>query len=251
MSDPVIEISKLSIGYKQSTVLENINFTVTQGEIVTLLGGSGCGKTSLLMNLIGLRTPFSGHISIKGVDISKGDARSQRWLRQNTGVMFQSGALLSALSLIENVMLPLQEHTNLPQSIIYACALAKLRMVNLGEHAHFSPSDLSGGMVKRAAIARAMALDPSILFLDEPSAGLDPISRIQLDEHIHRLSKQFGITFIIITHELDTITSIADRGIVLNNKHIIADDSIENIRNKVDDPFIKAFFGSETRTNTV
>jgi len=249
MTQAMVIVRDLCVGYHQKPVLSQLNFTIQQGEIITFLGGSGCGKTTLMMSLVGLQAPISGEILIQGVNVAQGEIDRLLWLKQNTGVMFQSGALLSNLTLLENVMLPLTEHADLPPALIKEIALAKLRLVNLGAFAHYYPANISGGMIKRTAIARAMALDPAILFLDEPSAGLDPISRVEIDQLIYRLSRDFGITFVMITHELATIHEIADRGIVFQAGGIIADGPIETIKQRRDHTFIKGFFHSRAKTN--
>ena len=240
--NPVIKVEHLNIAYGDFIVLEDANFEVNEGEIFTILGGSGCGKTTLMRQLIGLEKPNSGCILINGIDIAHASTLSQKVVHQNMGVMFQSGALLSSLTLLENVLLPLTAHSELPDELAVECALLKLRLVQLEKYANFYPANISGGMIKRAAIARAMALDARIIFLDEPSAGLDPISHNELDKLIADLAHNFNITFVIITHELATITSIADRAIMLNNKKIIAQGSISHLMNEVDIPFVKEFF---------
>ncbi|MES2204710.1 MAG: ATP-binding cassette domain-containing protein [Pseudomonadota bacterium] len=238
----VIKVEHLNIAYDDFIVLQDANFEVNEGEIFTVLGGSGCGKTTLMRQLIGLEKPSSGSIFINGIDITHASANSQKIVHQNMGVMFQSGALLSSLTLLENVLLPLKEHAHLPDDLAIECALLKLRLVQLEKYAHFYPANISGGMVKRAAIARAMALDARIIFLDEPSAGLDPISHAELDKLIADLAHNFNITFVIVTHELATITSIADRAIMLNNKKIVAQGTISHLMHEVDIPFVKEFF---------
>ena len=238
----VIKVEHLNIAYDDFIVLEDASFEVNEGEIFTILGGSGGGKTTLMRQLIGLEKPNSGSILINGIDIAHASANSQKIVHQNMGVMFQSGALLSSLTLLENVLLPLTAHSELPDDLARECALLKLRLVQLEKYANFYPANISGGMVKRAAIARAMALDARIIFLDEPSAGLDPISHHELDNLIAGLAHNFNITFVIVTHELATITSIADRAIILNNKKIVAQGSISYLMNEVDIPFVKKFF---------
>jgi phospholipid/cholesterol/gamma-HCH transport system ATP-binding protein len=240
--NPVIKVEHLDIAFDDFPVLNDVSFDVNAGEIFTILGGSGCGKTTLMRHLIGLEEVRKGHIFINGIDITHATTASQKIIHQNMGVMFQSGALLSSLTLLENVLLPITAHTNLSNDLAVECALLKLRMVQLEKYAHFYPANISGGMVKRAAIARAMALDAGIIFLDEPSAGLDPISHSELDDLIAELAHTFNISFIIITHELATITTIADRAIILNNKKIIAQGTIPYLMHEVDDPFVKKFF---------
>ncbi len=242
MTTPRIKVENLHIGYDDYPVLYDLNFEVRPGEVFTILGGSGCGKTTLMRHLIGLEQPTSGHIFINGIDITQASNASQKMIHQNMGVMFQSGALLSSLTLLENVLLPIKAHTNLAHDLAIECALLKLRMVQLEKYANFYPANISGGMLKRAAIARAMALDAGIIFLDEPSAGLDPISHNDLDDLIAELAHTFNISFIIITHELATITSIAERAIILNDKRIIAQGSIPYLMHEVDIPFVKKFF---------
>lgn len=241
--NPVIKVEHLNIAYDDFVVLEDANFEVNPGEIFTILGGSGCGKTTLMRHLIGLERPKSGSIFIDDIDITQASPLSQKIIHQNMGVMFQSGALLSSLTLLENVLLPLTAHADLPDDLAIECALLKLRLVQLEKYAHFYPANISGGMVKRAAIARAMALDAHIIFLDEPSAGLDPISHNELDHLIADLAHNLGISFVVVTHEMATITSIADRAIILNNKKIVAQGSISHLMNEVDDPFVRNFFG--------
>lgn len=245
----IIKAENLSIGFNQLPILSNANFEVRQGEIFTILGGSGCGKTTLMRNLIGLETPISGDIFLNNTNITTAHSSEKKQLKKDLGVMFQSGALLSSMSLIENVMLPLNEHTKLSKKTKQAIALLKLMLVGLEKYAHYAPSSVSGGMVKRAAIARAMALDPSVIFLDEPSAGLDPITSRELDQLILDLSRNYNITFVMVTHELESIRRISDRAIVLNGGQIIANDSIYNLENNSNLPFVKQFFNGKNQDN--
>lgn len=240
--NPVIKVEHLNIAYDDFVVLEDASFEVNEGEIFTILGSSGCGKTTLMRQMIGLEEPNSGNIFINNIDITHANSSSQKMMHHNMGVMFQSGALLSSLTLLENVLLPLTTHSDLPEDLAVECALLKLRLVQLEKYAHFYPANISGGMIKRAAIARAMALDARIIFLDEPSAGLDPISHNELDNLIFNLARNFNMTFVIVTHELATITTIADRAIILNNKKIIAQGTISTLMHEVDIPFVKEFF---------
>lgn len=244
VKQPAINVRNLSCGYGDEVIINNISFDVLKGEIFVILGGSGCGKTTLLKNMIGLYTPIQGSILIEGQDFAAAEGEIRDAIIRKFGVMYQMGALFGSMSLIQNVMLPLEEFTDLSSEAITMIAKSKLAMVNL-EHALFHlPSAISGGMKKRAAIARAMALDPQIIFLDEPSAGLDPISSAELDELILNLSRSLGITFVIVTHELESIYKIADRVIMLdkNTKSIVAEGDPKELRDTSKNQFVRQFF---------
>jgi phospholipid/cholesterol/gamma-HCH transport system ATP-binding protein len=243
MKKVTIKTQGLDIGYgKENLVITDVNFEIRAGEIFTILGGSGCGKTTLMRSLLGLENPLAGKIYINNIDVLNANSKEIKEVKKNMGVMFQSGALISSSNLLDNIMLPLEEHLKLPRSILKEAAFEKLERVGLEDYAYYYPANISGGMVKRASIARAMALDPNIIFLDEPSAGLDPITQTDLDQKIKSLAHDFGITFVIITHELATINTIADRAIVLNNKKVVASGDIDYLKTQVDDPFVKRFF---------
>jgi phospholipid/cholesterol/gamma-HCH transport system ATP-binding protein len=237
----IIEVEHLDAGYPGVKVLEDVNFTVAKGEVFALLGGSGCGKSTIMKHLIGLNPVIAGTIRIDGLEMN--DENHERILRR-IGVMYQSGALFGSMSVIENVMLPLEEFTRLPAAARRTLALMQLELVGLRDAAEKMPADLSGGMKKRAAIARAMALEPAILFLDEPSAGLDPVTSAALDDLILRLRETRGVTFVVVTHELPSIFRIADRCAMFDRaRHaMVALGRPAELRDSCADPFVRRFF---------
>ncbi len=246
-----IEVIDLTLGYGDFILLEKINFSVKKGEIFAILGASGCGKSTTLKHLIGLYPPLTGEILINGASMVNATPTERNELMRQFGVLYQSGALFSSLTLEENISMPLSEFTNLPPNIISAIAQVKLSLVGLDGFEEFTPSEISGGMKKRAGLARAMALDPEILFFDEPSAGLDPISSADLDRLILELKEATGKTMVIVTHELDSIFTVADRVIILDkeSKGIIAEGDPRELRDNCEKPWVKEFLNRSDLRN--
>lgn len=239
MSGPLITVRDLAIGWPDNRLLEGATFTVNRGDIFAILGRSGCGKSTLLRCLIGLDAPLAGTIDIDGQGPPRLDVG-----RPTYGVMFQSGALLGSMTVGENIAATLEEWTDLPPDAIQAIVLAKLNLVGLKGADEKFPSELSGGMKKRAAIARALALEPELMFLDEPSAGLDPVSAVELDGLILSLNRAFGFTVVLVTHELASIFEIAGRCVMLDrdSRSIIAEGAPRALQEGSSDPRVRAFF---------
>lgn len=248
---PIIQVENFTAAYDGKTVIDNISFQVNAGEVFVILGGSGCGKSTLLKHMIGLYAPAAGNIRIEGENLVTAEGAERLRILRKIGVMYQSGALFGSMTLLENVRLALEEFTRLPQSAMDLISLMKLDLVGLREFANHMPAELSGGMQKRAAIARAMVLDPQILFLDEPSAGLDPITSAELDQLILRLARGLGMTFVIVTHELPSIYTIADRVVMLDKrvKKIVAEGRPADLRDKSENPWVRQFFNRQVETN--
>ena len=245
--EPVITVKALKMGYGEKVLMEKLDFEVRHGEVFVILGGSGCGKSSLLKHLIGLYKPMAGEIWFGPDNIVTARGEDRIRILRKFGVMYQSGALFGSLNILENVRLPLDEFTDLPAESRELIAMTKLKLVSMESAAGKMPAELSGGMQKRAAIARAMAMDPGILFLDEPSAGLDPITSAGLDSLIKDLSRNLGFTFVIVTHELQSIFAVADRVIMLDGKtkSIIGTGKPDELRDHSPNPWVRQFFNRQ------
>jgi phospholipid/cholesterol/gamma-HCH transport system ATP-binding protein len=242
---PIIEVAGFSAAYGGRTVLHDVNFAVARGEVVVIAGDSGSGKSTVLKHLIGLQRPAGGTVRIDGDDLfatPPGKARDR--ILRKFGVSFQSGALFGSMTVLNNVKLQLEEFAGIKGKRADAVALAALQLVGLADSAQKLPSELSGGMQKRAAIARAIVLDPKIVFMDEPSAGLDPITSADLDQLILSLNKLMGTTFVIVSHELASIMAVADRVLLFSgSRHtLVAEGDPRELGRTSDDPWVRAFF---------
>ncbi|MBF0269362.1 MAG: ATP-binding cassette domain-containing protein [Alphaproteobacteria bacterium] len=226
----VIEVRDLVTHYGTRQILKGISLDIHEGEIMVIMGGSGSGKSTLLNHLLGLLKPSSGTVSILGQDINKLSAVEMTKLRTRMGVAFQGGALFSSMTVGENILLPLREHTELDHSTMAIMARLKMEVVKLADFENLMPSELSGGMIKRAALARAIVMDPRLLFCDEPSAGLDPVVSAAIDELIITLRDAMGMTIVVVTHELESAFRIADRICVLDRGDILMVDTVEAVR---------------------
>jgi len=246
-ADTIITVDQLVARYEERTILHDVSFTVRRGERFVIVGGSGCGKTTLLRHIIGLQRPAAGSVWLDGDDVGNAHDAQLNRIRRKFGLLFQAGALFGSLTLGENVALPLEEYTTLPHATIDLLVRMKLDMVKLDGFEDFLVSELSGGMKKRAALARAMALDPSILFFDEPSAGLDPVTSAELDELIVQLNESLGTTIVVVSHELSSIFTIAHRVIMLDgeSKTIIAEGAPVALRDQHPDPRVHGFFNRQ------
>jgi phospholipid/cholesterol/gamma-HCH transport system ATP-binding protein len=242
-SDPYIEVSNLTMAYGDNVIQKDLDFTINRGDIFIIMGGSGCGKSTLLRHLIGLIEPARGNVLYSNVNFWKTEEDERNRILRNLGVLYQSGALWSSMTLAENVALPLEEYTNLSPARIRESVSMKLSLVGLAGFEEFYPSEISGGMQKRAGLARAMALDPEILFFDEPSAGLDPISARRLDELIIELRESLGSTVVVVTHELASIFAIGNNSVFLDpvTKTMIASGDPKKLLNESEDPRVVEF----------
>jgi phospholipid/cholesterol/gamma-HCH transport system ATP-binding protein len=239
--EEIIVCRNLDCGYGEKVVLHDVNLTIHRGEIAALLGGSGCGKSTLMRTIVGLQPPLAGEALLFGVNLNDlGEEERNAFLRR-TGMLFQYGALFGSRSIIDNIALPLREFTSLPEAVIYEMVLQKLALVGLEGLEQRLPSDVSGGQRKRVALARATILDPEIVFCDEPSAGLDPIVAAGLDTVLRRFQELFGMTMVVVTHELESIKALADRVIMLADGRILADGTVAEMFQS-DDPEVHDFF---------
>ena len=243
---PYVVVENLVAGYGDRTVHSGVNVQARRGEITVILGGSGCGKTTLLRHIVGLLTPISGRVLIDGQDLHRAGEEDREAILRNVGMSFQGGALFNSMSVEENVMLPITEHTGAAPETARMLARMKLSLVGLEHAARLLPGALSGGMKKRAAVARALALDPTLLLFDELSAGLDPVTARELDELVLRLKAQFDMAILIVTHELGSIQMIADQAVMLHDGKVLAAGSLAEVQ-ALDMPQVQTFFDRRPR----
>ncbi len=241
-------VNNLTVKYSDEIILDNISFSVDQNEIFVILGESGSGKSTLLRHMIGLENPLSGKVFIDDINITQCSEKQFYAALRKIGVLFQSSALISSMTVGENVALPIAEFTDFSKNAIKKMVHVKLSLVGLENYGHYLPSEISGGMKKRAGLARALALNPEILFLDEPSAGLDPVTAAEIDELILDINRKLGTTMIIVTHELASIFAVAQRLIMLDKstKKIIAEGTPDELKNQCDNPYVYRFFNRQT-----
>jgi len=244
MTEPIIQTRHLVAGYDDDIILKDVSFDVYPGEIFVILGGSGCGKTTLLRHLVGLNQPISGQVIIDGDNIASENGADINHVLRKIGILYQTSALFGSMTIEENIALPLFEYTDLSASSIFDLVRMKMCMVDLGGYGDYLPSQISGGMKKRAGLARALALNPKILFLDEPTAGLDPPTSAGIDELILHINRTIGTTIVIVTHELASIFTVAKRIIMLDKetKGIIAEGDPRDLRDTSGNPTVREFF---------
>jgi phospholipid/cholesterol/gamma-HCH transport system ATP-binding protein len=241
-SEVVLSVRDVTVAFGDNVVLENLSLDVMRGEILGFVGASGSGKSVLLRTVLGLNKKRSGTIKLFGVDLDKASEAERLRLDMRVGVLFQHGALFSALTVLENIQVPMREYLDLPQSLMNELALLKIELVGLpSDAARKYPSELSGGMIKRAALARALSLDPDIVFLDEPTSGLDPIGAAEFDELVVKMRDTMGLTVYMVTHDLDSLFSTCDRVAVLGNKKVLVEGTIEDMLAS-EEPWVKSYF---------
>ncbi len=244
MTSPVLAVENVVVGYGEQPILDGISLTVAAGEIVSVLGGSGCGKTTLLRCIVGLLTPWSGRVRIEGRDVNAADEAERETILRDVGLAFQNAALLNSMTVEENVALPVIEHWRVDRETALMVARMRLARVGLGTAAGMMPAELSGGMRKRAGLARAIALEPRLLLFDEPSAGLDPVTARELDDLILSLKAQGKMGIVVVTHELASINVITDRAVMLGGGKVLASGTLDEVRADPD-PVVQAFFKRE------
>jgi phospholipid/cholesterol/gamma-HCH transport system ATP-binding protein len=244
--EPVVEVQGVAAGHGGVPVVEGVSFQVGRGEVLVIAGATGSGKSTLLKCMIGLHRPLAGRVLVEGQELAAAEGPRRRALQKRMGVLYQQGALFGSMTVLENVRLPLEELSDLPREALDRVALRKLRLVGLEGFEALLPAELSGGMRRRAALARALALDPRILFLDEPSAGLDPIASAGLDRLVLMLRRSLGLTFVVVTHELESIFAIADRVLLLDRdlRGVAASGRPAELRDHRD-PRTRSFFRRE------
>jgi phospholipid/cholesterol/gamma-HCH transport system ATP-binding protein len=239
---PAIEVRGLLKQYGPAVIHENLDFEVHHGEVISLVGGSGSGKTTLIRQILGLESPTAGTIRVLGMDLAKLTERDAKLIRARSGMLFQRGALFSAMSVFDNIAQPIRELGHVPPDLLHDLVMLKIEMVGLStRHAQKMPAALSGGMIKRVGIARAIALEPELLFLDEPTAGLDPQASEEFVELIASLRRALDLTVVMVTHDLDTMTSLSTRVAVLADRKVIVNAPLEHVAN-VEHPFIQEYF---------
>ena len=248
-TNPDIRLEGLTIGYGKTAVVSDITATLPGGKISVILGGSGCGKSTLLKNILMLHTPLAGRVMIGSHDLNTLDRRGKHCLRQRMGVLFQDGALLGSLSLGDNVALPMREHTRLDEKTIRERVLDKLALVGLEEFYDYYPNELSGGMRKRAGLARGMVMDPPLLFCDEPTSGLDPVTAVELDQLLLELKKSFNMTMVVVSHDLDSMRTIADHVMVLGDGRVLYNGTREELETTTDD-YLRRFLDRRAEERT-
>jgi phospholipid/cholesterol/gamma-HCH transport system ATP-binding protein len=237
----VVEVQNLCAGYGATQILSDVSFSVRRGEILCLIGGSGCGKSTVIRTLVGLLTPMSGSVRVFGEDPSALEDEARIPFLRRIGMLFQNGALLGSMTVGDNVALPFRQHTKLPDAVIRRIVESKLALVGLPHAAALMPAELSGGMRKRASLARAMAMDPDLLLCDEPSAGLDPIVAAGIDVTLRQLQHSLGTTLLVVTHELSSVALIADRVVMMERGRVLASGTVAELRSS-DDPKVRDFF---------